>query len=283
MSNPLPELDKECFVISPFGSEGSPERERADDVLEFIIGRAAEELGLTAVRADQLAEPGQITLQVIDHVLGARAAVADLTGLSPNVFYELAVRHTARLPVALIAENDCELPFDIAQMRTIFFDSTRLKSSDKCRRDIVAHLRRALDHGAVDSPIATSADVRALAGGSVTERSIAEIVTTVEYIAKMQRNISESIDHLRTDGYVPDDDAELVGAIDRVMGLAAGLELASTEHLAPENEQLREQIHELNELLESARQVVWKKGHRRSRRGGTRPTIRSVVEGDALP
>ena len=125
-----------------------------------------------------------------------------------------------------------------------------------------------------------AADVRALAGGSVTERSIAEIVTTVEYIAKMQRNISESIDHLRTDGYVPDDDAELVGAIDRVMGLAAGLELASTEHLAPENEQLREQIHELNELLESARQVVWKKGHRRSRRGGTRPTIRSVVEGN---
>jgi len=281
LPNTLPELDKECFVISPIGAEGSPERERADDVLEFIIGRAAEELGLSAVRGDQLAEPGQINLQVIDHVLGARAAVADLTGLNPNVFYELAVRHTARLPVALIAENDCKLPFDIAQMRTIFFDSTSLKSSDKCRRGIVTQLRHALDHGAVDSPIATSADVRALAGGTVTERSIAEIVTTVEYIAKMQRNISQSIDRLRTDGYVPDDEADLVGAIDRITALATDLERAATEHLSPDNEQLRGQIHELNDLLESAWQVARKKEHRRSRRSGNRPTIRSVVEGDA--
>jgi hypothetical protein len=68
----LPTLDKECFFIAPIGSEGSPERYRSDGILEFIVDRAAEELGLTAVRADQLAEPGQITLQVIDHILGAR-------------------------------------------------------------------------------------------------------------------------------------------------------------------------------------------------------------------
>jgi hypothetical protein len=34
------------------------------------------------------------------------------------VFYELAVRHTARLPVALIVDDrEAALPFDIAQMR----------------------------------------------------------------------------------------------------------------------------------------------------------------------
>src|SRR6185437_7434531 len=156
-------------VISPIGAEGSPERERSDGVLQFIIAKAAEELGLTAVRGDQLAEPGQITLQVIDHILGARAAVADLTGLNPNVFYELAVRHTARLPVALIAEKGCSLPFDIAQMRTIFFDHTDLQSADECRQAIVAHLTEALK-GAVDSPIATSIDVQSLQSGSVVER-----------------------------------------------------------------------------------------------------------------
>jgi len=158
------------------------------------------------------------------------------------------------------------------------FDSTSLKSSDKCRRGIVAQLRHALDHGAVDSPIATSADVRTLARGTETERSIAEIVTTVEYIAKMQRNISQSLDHLRTEGYVPDDEADLVGAIDRITALAADLERASGEHQSPENDQLREQIHELNEMLESAWQVVRKKG---SRRSGIRPTIRPVVDGEA--
>ena len=133
-----------------------------------------------------MGEPGQITLQVINHILGAKAAVADLTGLNPNVFYELAVRHTARLPVALIADKDCKLPFDIAQMRTIFFDHTDLRSADQCRRDIVTQLREAID-GAVDSPIATSVDVRNLQGGTAVERNVAELVTTMEQVTSTQR------------------------------------------------------------------------------------------------
>ena len=186
-------LDTECFFIAPIGKEGTSERNRSDGILEFIVARAAEELGLTAIRGDQISEPGQITLQVIDHVLGARAAVADLTYLNPNVFYELAVRHTARLPTTLIAEKGCDLPFDIAQMRTIFFDHTDLRSADSCRIAIVAQLREALDKGIVDSPITTSVDVRALQGGNEAERNIAELVTTVEDISKVQRLTLEQV------------------------------------------------------------------------------------------
>jgi hypothetical protein len=80
----LPTLEQECFFIAPIGKDGSEERNRSDGVLEFIVARAAQELGLRAVRADQLAEPGQITLQVIEHVLGAKAAVADLTSRNPT-------------------------------------------------------------------------------------------------------------------------------------------------------------------------------------------------------
>jgi hypothetical protein len=153
-------------------------------------------LNLTAIRADKIADPGQITLQVIDHILGARAAVADVTGLNPNVFYELAIRHTARLPVAIIAEKDCKLPFDIAQMRTIFFESTNLRSADQCRRDIVAQLRQALERGTADSPITTSIDVRALASGSAVERNVAEIITTIEDIARTQRSMGKVVERL---------------------------------------------------------------------------------------
>lgn len=187
-------LDSECFFIGPIGAEGSPERDRSDGVFEFIVKKAADELGLTAVRGDQIAEPGQITLQIIDHVLGARAAVVDLTGLNPNVFYEMAVRHTAKMPVVLIAEKACKLPFDIAQMRTIFFDHTNLASADGCRAMIVTHLTEALDKGIVDSPIATSIDVKAMQGGSLVERSVAELVTSVEELANSQRRILLAIE-----------------------------------------------------------------------------------------
>ncbi len=187
MPSEIPSLENECFFIAPIGKDGSPERNRSDGVLNFIVALAAEELELTAVRADKISEPGQITLQVIDHVLGARAAVADLAGVNPNVFYELAARHTARLPVALIAEKNSVLPFDIAQMRTIFFDHTDLRSADSCRAEIVKQLREALENGAVDSPIATSVDVKTMQSGSVVERNVADLVTTTEAMAKDQR------------------------------------------------------------------------------------------------
>jgi hypothetical protein len=141
----LPKLEEECFFIAPIGPDNSEERNRSDGVLEFIVARAAEELSLRVVRADQLDAPGQITAQVIQHVLGSKAAVADLTGRNPNVYYELAIRHTAKLPTVLIADEGEVLPFDIAQMRTIFFSHTDLRSADHCRTEIVRHLRQALD------------------------------------------------------------------------------------------------------------------------------------------
>jgi hypothetical protein len=149
-------------------------------------------MGMRAVRGDQLAEPGQITLQVIQHVLGAKAAVADLTGLNPNVYYELAIRHTARLPTVLIAEQGEQLPFDIAQMRTIFFSHTDLRSADQCRIEIVRHLRGAFD-GAVDSPIAAAVDLQRLQAGNTVERNVAQLVTSVSTLHKVLANVRSDV------------------------------------------------------------------------------------------
>ncbi len=196
MADSMPTLDNECFFIAPIGEEGSKTRHRSDGILNFIVARAAQELGLTTIRADQIAAPGQITLQVINHVLQAKAAVADLTGRNANVFYELAVRHSARLPVALIVERDePPLPFDLAQMRTIQFDHRDLASADQCRQAIVAHLREAFG-GAVDSPIGASIDLRALGGGNPVERSIAEVLTGIGELSTLQRSLLARIDRL---------------------------------------------------------------------------------------
>jgi len=189
-------LDTECFFIAPIGDEGSPVRKRSDGVLKYIVGHAATELGLTAVRGDEISEPGMITRQVLDHVLGAKTAVADLTDLNANVFYEMAVRHAAKLPVVLIAEIGVVLPFDIAPMRTIFVDHTDLESADKCRTEIVKQLREAIENGAVDSPISASLDVQALQGGSAVERNVAELVTAFESVSKGQTRMATMIDRL---------------------------------------------------------------------------------------
>lgn len=185
---------EECFFIAPIGADDSEIRKRSDGVMTFIVQKAAEQFNLTAVRADKISSPGQINLQVIEHVLGARAAVADLTGLNPNVFYEMAVRHTAKLPLVIIAEKGTDLPFDIAQMRTIFFDHTDLGDADRCRAAIVDQLNEALNNGVVDSPISTAVDLSLLSAGGAADRSIAELVTTVESLASAQRMLADRVE-----------------------------------------------------------------------------------------
>jgi hypothetical protein len=243
----LPKLEEECFFIAPIGQDGSEERKRSDGVLEFIVARAAEELGLQAVRADQLAEPGQITLQVIEHVLGAKAAVADLTGHNPNVYYELAIRHTAKLPTVLIAEQGQRLPFDIAQMRTIFFSHTDLRSADRCRTDIVRHLQQALD-GAVDSPVAASVDLQRLQAGNTVERSVAELVTNVGKLDRFIEAVYGDVRQLRRNA-----DRQQVWSDQMLEPLQA-----TAQHL---NAQLDDLLHiarerndvELEDMVQSAR------------------------------
>jgi hypothetical protein len=61
-----------------------------------IVAPAAEACGYDTIRADQIAKPGIITSQVIQHLLDDPLVVADLTGWNPNVFYELAIRHAIR-------------------------------------------------------------------------------------------------------------------------------------------------------------------------------------------
>ena len=59
------ETKKKCFVISPIGEEGSEMRERSNKVLEHIIKPPVEECGYECMRADEIAEPGIITSQII--------------------------------------------------------------------------------------------------------------------------------------------------------------------------------------------------------------------------
>ena len=73
------------------------------------------------VRADEIDEEGLITHQVIEHLLEDDLVVADLTGLNPNVFYEVAVRHAVQKPIVHLMTAGEEIPFDIANMRTVSY------------------------------------------------------------------------------------------------------------------------------------------------------------------
>jgi hypothetical protein len=111
-----------AFVISPIGADGSPEREHADDVFEFIIEPALKQAGVRAYRADHEAKSGRISHQMVASILDEDFCIAVLTGHNPNVFYELAIAQCAARPAILLIDKSEEIPFDIHDLRVIRYD-----------------------------------------------------------------------------------------------------------------------------------------------------------------
>jgi hypothetical protein len=143
-------FDNICFYVTPIGEEGSEIRKHSDLFLGSLVEPAVDPFKLQVIRADRIDKPGMITRQI----------VADLSFHNPNVFYELAIRHTMRLPTVQIIRKQDLIPFDLGQVRTIQIDSSDIYSFvpkiESYRAEISNQVRRSLDDpDAVDNPLTT--------------------------------------------------------------------------------------------------------------------------------
>lgn len=147
-----------CFYVTPIGEDGSEHRKHSDLFLSSIVEPALEQFHMKVIRADAIDKPGTITRQIIEYLIRSRLVIADLSFHNPNVFYELAIRHAARLPVVQIIRAADRIPFDLSQSRTIKIDTTDIYSLvprlEVYKSEIASQVRRALDDpDSVDNPI----------------------------------------------------------------------------------------------------------------------------------
>lgn len=152
------EFSNTCFYITPIGDDDSEARRHADFIMEYIVKPAAKEFGLNVIRADLMGKPGMIGKQVIDHILNARVVIADLSFHNPNVFYEICLRHTTRLPIVQIIRASDKIPFDVNQYRTIPIETrdpyTLVPKLQTYVAEVANQIRRALeDEELSDNPI----------------------------------------------------------------------------------------------------------------------------------
>lgn len=150
-----------CFFITPIGEDGTEQRRHSDMILKHVVEPAAKEHGLQVIRADKIERSGLITQQIFEQLVRARVCVADLSFTNANVFYELGVRHTCKLPSVQVIRKGDKIPFDVAQGRTITIDTTDIYSiADRlasAQRELSQHLKHIVssdkDEPGEDNPV----------------------------------------------------------------------------------------------------------------------------------
>jgi len=127
-----------CFVMMPLARE-------MEEVYWTLIQPVAEEVGLTALRADQINTPGLISEQIFAAIRESRVCIADITTGNPNVLYELGHAQAIGKPVLLIAGRDQSVPFDVAGARHIPYDIGDPTSVARAKAAMIAALRELLE------------------------------------------------------------------------------------------------------------------------------------------
>jgi hypothetical protein len=212
---------KRCFVISPLGDAGSVTRVRSDQILAHVIRPVVQSLGFDVVRADEIAEPGIISTQVLERVAGDHLVIADLTERNPNVYYELAVRHAVRKPVIQLLQKGELLPFDIAGTRTIVVDHKDLDSVADAKKQLAQYILNIENLGQVefDSPISLAVDLQAMRGSGDPQRAgLAEITERVTSVHGTVVSIQSAVE------------SGLVLKLDRLLRVVHELQKHSTSH-----------------------------------------------------
>jgi hypothetical protein len=112
---------------------------------EEVIEPACATFGLLPVRADRIAETGEIPDQIFTYLRDADVVIADVSHANPNVMYELGLRHSRPGITIQIGEYGL-LPFDVTTIRTIQFNRSTAGLIG-ARNDLINALRAALEGG----------------------------------------------------------------------------------------------------------------------------------------
>jgi hypothetical protein len=148
---------KSLMFFAAFGSDASQVRERAEAVFDDLLVPVSQGLGLTVVKVDRDSMPGDIVDQTFKQLLECRLAICDVSGSSPNVFYELGVIHSCNIPVVLLCEDSTELPFYIQHERAIVVPNGKDLQKEEVRDELVSAVEVVLSDAYTPSSAISSA------------------------------------------------------------------------------------------------------------------------------
>lgn len=91
--------------------------------------------------ADEIASPGQISEQIKDALARASVVIADITGVNPNVMWELGYADGQGKPIVILNQDPSSSPFDMVDRRQVSYHRS---PTDADEASLVQHLAAAL-------------------------------------------------------------------------------------------------------------------------------------------
>lgn len=175
MSANGPNYTTMCFVIMPFGKKPVGRRKLfgflpwGDRLADFdaiyrdIFQPAIEATPLpegghlVPLRTDMNPAAADIDVLMFRGIVYARMVLSDISGLNPNVFYELGVRHHSNeTGTAIFRQTDGPVPFDISHIKAIPYEYYPAKNIERARETVRHVLAESLRQNLVTSPIQRS-------------------------------------------------------------------------------------------------------------------------------
>ena len=208
-----------CFVLMPFGvkPDSSGRLIDFDLVYKSIFKPAIEHAGLLPVRADEEQAHGFIHKLMYERLLLSEYAIADLTILNANVYYELGVRHAAR-PAATIMTmaGQTGLPFDVTGLRAFSYaldNEGRPLDPGDAAAQLAARLHGCIERDLVDSPLYQLVD--ALHPPPIDRERTDVFRERAAYSVETKARLA----HARSDGGI-----ESIQEVETSLGEASGME-----------------------------------------------------------
>jgi tetratricopeptide (TPR) repeat protein len=162
----MPDYTRTCFVIMPFNEKdvvndkGVTRKVNFDVIYDGIVEPAIRAVALPeggtlqARRTDKDFFASDISQDMFEYLEYSRIALTDLSGLNPNVMYELGVRHRARQAGTVIFRQlGAKLPFDISQIKAFPYEYEPEAAARESQALITRVLTESLEHNRIDSPV----------------------------------------------------------------------------------------------------------------------------------
>jgi hypothetical protein len=148
-----------CFMAMPITTRPE-DADRYDGdtdhwahVMQSLFEKAAERAGMQPIRP--VAQGSHLIHGlIIRHLSTADLVLVDLSAHNPNVFFELGVRTSLNLPIALVRDEHTSIPFDTSGINTYTYDSKlRGWEIEEQQRLLAEHIRDSASSCAGENPL----------------------------------------------------------------------------------------------------------------------------------